>query len=182
VLKGDPMNAYLQKAGAYIRQLVGNGKAATIGIFIFIVILALLFYRHAAAAEVDILAGSSFGTQGAGPVLGLQFYQPIHPNKDLAFYAGTDLWGSTTYHGTTVPNNWDWHSGLESCYHRICASIGADYVQRVDAINGAHTNFNLGVRFKATPRLSIVLGHISDAGTSSPNIGRQLLGVSYRLQ
>ncbi len=175
---GGPMQGFTN----YVRQLVGNGKAATIGIFAFILILALLFYRHAAAAEVDIVAGSSFGTEGTGPVLGLQFRQPIAPNKNLSFIAGTDLWGSTTYNLKTVPNNWDWHTGIESCRWRFCASIGADYVQRVDAINGAHTNFNLGIRFKITDRFSLVIGHISDAGTSSPNVGRQLIGLSYRLQ
>lgn len=172
----------MKAALAYIRQLVGNGTAATVGIFIFILILTLMFWRpaHAADVNVDILGGTSFGTQGTGPVLGLQGYYPLGKNTSLI--AGTDLWGSTTYKAQTVPNNWDWHTGIESCRWRFCASIGADYVQRVDAINGAHTNFNLGLRFKVSPRISIVLGHISDAGTSSPNVGRQLIGFSYRLQ
>ena len=164
---------------AYIRQLVGNGKAATIGIFAFIAILVLMFARcH--AAEVDIAAGSSFGAQGYGPTLGLNFAAPIQPN--LNFIAGTDLWGSTTYNGFTVPNNWDWHLGLQGCKWRFCADIGPAYVQRVDAINGAHTNFHLGLWFKITPRLSLVLGHLSDAGTTNPNVGRQSLMLSYKLQ
>jgi Lipid A 3-O-deacylase (PagL) len=164
----------------YIRQLVGNGKAATIGIFAFIVILALLFAHKALSAEVDILAGSSFGTQGTGPVLGLGFAAPIQPG--LNFVAGTDLWGSTTYHGETVPNNWDWHLGLQGCKWRLCGEIGPAFVQRVDAINGAHTNFYLGLSFKLSSRVSLALGHISDAGTSNPNVGRQALTLSYRLQ
>lgn len=172
----------MSKAIAYLRQLVGNGKAATIGIFTFILILAFLCWRPAHAAEIDIRAGTSFGTEGYGPTLGLEFAKPIAPNKGLSWIAGTDLWGSTTYNLKTVPNNWDWHTGIESCRWRLCASIGAAYVQRVDAINGAHTNFNLGVRFKITDRFSLVIGHISDAGTSNPNIGRQLIGLSYRLQ
>jgi Lipid A 3-O-deacylase (PagL) len=165
---------------AYIRQLVGNGKAATVGIFAFIVVLCLLFFHKAHAAEVDLQAGSSFGTQGTGPVLGLQFGAPIQPG--LNFIAGTDLWGSTTYHGFTVPNNWDWHAGLQGCKWRFCADIGPAYVQRIDAINGAHTNFHLGLSLSLTDRLKIVLGHISDAGTSDPNVGRQALSLSYRLQ
>jgi Lipid A 3-O-deacylase (PagL) len=172
----------MQKALAYIRQLVGNGKAATIGIFIFILVLSLLFWRPSLAASVSIAGGSSFGAEGTGPVLGLSIAQPITPNQNLALVAGTDLWGSTTFHNSTVPNNWDWHAGVESCRWRICASIGAAYVQRVDAINGAHTNYNLGLRFKISPRLSIVLGHISDAGTTNPNTGRQALSIAYRLQ
>jgi hypothetical protein len=176
----------MSKLLAYIRQLVGNGKIATVGIFAFIVILGLMFYRcsPAGAAEVDIRAGSSFGSEGYGPVLGLQFRTPIHPNRELYAVAGTDLWGSTTYDYRIVPNNWDWHGGLESCTPsgRFCASIGAAYVQRIDAINGARTNYFLGLSARINSRLSIVLGHISDAGTSSPNVGRQGLFLSYRLQ
>lgn len=164
----------------YIRQLVGNGKAATIGIFIFIVILALLFAHKSLSAEVDIRAGSSFGTEGTGPVLGMGFTVPVQPGLNVI--AGTDLWGSTSYHGFTVPNNWSWNLGIQGCKGRFCADIGPAFVQRVDAINGAHTNFHLGLSFKISDRWTLALGHISDAGTTDPNVGRQALSLSYRLQ
>lgn len=167
---------------AYIRQLVGNGKAATIGILLFIIILAILAFRPTHAAELDFSAGSSFGAEGYGPVLGLEFKQPVKPNVGLSVLAGTDLWGSTTYKGETVANNWDWHTGLEACRWHVCASLGAAYVQRVDVINGAHTNYRLGLSWQITDRLALVLGHLSDAGTSDPNIGRQALSISYRFQ
>jgi Lipid A 3-O-deacylase (PagL) len=165
---------------SYIQQLVGNGRAATVGIFIFILLLAFMFWHKADAAEVDISGGSSFGSEGYGPVLGLGYRQSIQPG--LNFTAGTDLWGSTTYNGYKVPNNWDWHGTLEACKGPLCAGVGPAYVQRVDAINGARTNFYLGLRLALSARLSLTLGHVSDAGTSSPNVGRQALTVTYRLQ
>lgn len=164
----------------WIRQLVGNNTPATIGIFAFILVLCVLLARKAHSAEVDVLGGSSFGTQGYGPVLGLSVKGSIQPGLNVI--AATDLWGSTTYRGSTVPNNWDWHAGLQGCKWRFCADIGPAFVQRVDAINGAHTNFHLGLSFQLSDRWSLVLGHISDAGTSNPNIGRQALSISYRLQ
>jgi hypothetical protein len=164
----------------YLRRLVGNGPAATIGIFIFIAILCFLFWRPAAAADVDFSAGTSFGTPGSGPVLGLDLHQDI--GKGLNVFVGTEMWGSTLYNGTKVLSNWDWHAGVESCRWRLCGRIGADYVQRVDSINGAHTNFNLGLSYRFTDRFSVGVVHISDAGTSDPNIGRQALLLNYRLQ
>ena len=174
----------MSKFIAYIRQLVGNGKAATIGIFAFIVILCvLLFHCHAAtAAEVDVEAGSSFGTEGYGAVLGLEVRHPITANKGFSLFAGTDLWGNTVYENHVVYNNWDWHAGVEACKWRVCAFIGPAFVQRVDAINGAHTNYHLGFDFLLSDRWRISIAHISDAGTSNPNIGRQALLISYRLQ
>jgi len=166
---------------AYIRQLVGNGKVATIGIFVFIVILCLLFWRSGHAAEVDLRAGSSFGTEGTGPVIGFHFRQPLN-DQQLYVFAGTDLWGSTIYRDATVPNNWDWNVGLETCRWRICGSIGADFLQRIDAINGAHTDYMLGLSYQISDRWAVALFHISDAGTTNVNIGRQAITVSYRLQ
>ena len=164
----------------YIQRLVGNGKSASIGIFLFILLLAFMFWHSARAAEVDLQAGSSFGTEGYGPVLGLTYRQSIQPG--LNWYAGTDLWGTTQLAGQTVNNNFDWHLGLEGCKGRFCAGIGPAFVQRIDAINGAHTNFYLGVRYALTDRCSLVIGHISDAGTTVPNIGRQMISLTYRFQ
>lgn len=165
-----------------IRNLVGNGKAATFGIFAFIALLVFMFSKSCSAAEVDFAAGSSFGTAGTGAVVGLNFKVPVTANPGLGVNFGTDLWGAATYNGALVPNNWDWHAELEACKGRFCAGIGPAYVQRVDQINGAHTDYYLGLKFKITDRWEIVLGHISDAGTTSPNIGRQALTISYRLQ
>ncbi len=170
---------------AYIRQLVGNNKATTIGIFAFIVVLCVLFARctPAHADEVDVRAGSSFGTQGTGPVLGLQFK---HTEAQYDIFAGTLLWGSTHYNGLIVPNNWDWHAGIESCRGVICAGIGATYVQRIDAINGGHTNFYLQLSWRPSTEhfrfSSLDIAHISDAGTTDVNIGRQAALASFRLQ
>jgi hypothetical protein len=168
---------------SYLRQLVGNGKAATIGIFAFIIILCLTLCSHKAkAADVNVEAGTSFGTQGYGPTLGLNTHWPVAGLDGVNVIAGTDLWGSTAFKGTTVPNNWDWHAGIEGCKAWFCAFIGPAFVQRVDAINGAHTNYHLGFEIKLSDRLRIDLAHISDAGTSNPNVGRQAIMLEYRLQ
>ena len=122
----------MSKIVAYLRQLVGNGKAATIGIFAFIVILCLCFARcH--AAEIDLEGGSSFGNPGYGPVLGLNVKQALQSNPGVSVFAGTDLWGSTTYRGQAIASNWDWHLGIEGCKWRFCASIGPDFVHPAEA-------------------------------------------------
>lgn len=172
----------MSKLLVYVRQLVGNGTAATAGIFTFIVILCCVFARCGHAADVTVEAGSSFGTEGYGPTLGLNAHWEAPGLNSVRILAGTDLWGSTIYRGRTVPNNWDWHLGLEGCKGRFCAFIGPAFVQRIDAINGAHTNYHLGFEIVVTDRFEIDLAHISDAGTSSPNVGRQAIMLEYRLQ
>lgn len=174
----------MSKIWAYFQQLVGNSRAATIGIFTFILILCSLFWRCSHAGEIDVRAGTSFGTEGWGPVLGLQFKAPLPQFNNTSWYAGTLLWGSTRYKAQTVPNNWDWAAGVETCRGRFCGGLGMTYMQRIDAINGAHTNFMLSLSYKIDWRRlsSLDIVHISDAGTSDVNIGRQALLGSIRLQ
>lgn len=163
----------------WLTRVVGNGKAATLLILLFIVILCVLGTRCAHAdGELDFRAGTSFGPGGSGPVIGMQLYYPIGTGLDL--YAGTLLWGATA----TVPNNWDWHTGFRTCRWNLCASLGASYLQRVDAVNGAHTNYNLELSYLiGWKRLaSIDLAHLSDAGTTPVNLGRNAVLGTLRLQ
>ena len=80
-------------------MLVGNGKAATIGIFAFIVVLCLCFARcH--AAEIDLEGGSSVpATRDMAQVLGLNAGSKRCP-QTLALYRHSQApicRGSTTY-------------------------------------------------------------------------------------
>lgn len=162
----------------YLRRLVGNGWQATIGIFIFIGTVVLLATRCAHGAEVDLRAGESFGPGGSGPVLGLNLYQPI--GNEVYIYGGTLLWGKTSI----AENNWDWHGGMRVCRWSFCASLGASYLQRIDAINGAHTNYNLELayRFDWHRIASLDFAHLSDAGTTPVNLGRNAALIAVRLQ
>lgn len=164
----------------YLRGLVGNGLSATVAIFVFILVLVLLATRCSKAhgAEIDLRAGSSFGPGHFGPVLGLQLYQPI--GNEVYLYGGTLLWGKTS----TAENNWDWHAGFRACRWSFCASLGASFLQRIDAVNGAHTNYNLELAYRiGWHRVqSIDFAHLSDAGTTPINLGRNAALVSIRLQ
>jgi hypothetical protein len=168
----------------WLQGLIGNNGWAKYGVFAFILILCLAFCHKTNAGEVDIRAGSSFGTAGYGPVLGLQLRAPLAGFNQVNWYAGTLLWGKTEYNSKWVQSNWDWHTGVESCHGSFCAGIGAVYLQRIDAINGAHTNFMLQLSWRpGWGRLSSIdVTHISDAGTTPVNIGRQALLGSFRLQ
>lgn len=170
----------MSKILTYLRGLVGNNVAATIGIFAFIAVFCLFSCHKARGDELDIRGGTSFG-HSSGPVIGLQYLHPISGLPAASFYAGTLLWGKTSHEA----NNWDWHAGIQVCkWEHLCASLGATYVQRLDDLNGAHTNYNLELsyRFGFHRFSSIDLTHISDAGTSAINTGRQAALVAIKLQ
>ena len=160
-----------------IRNLVGNKPAVAILIATFVTIFCLLAWRCSSAAELDLRGGVAFGHTETGAVLGLNLYVPV---SQIYVYAGTDLWGATH----DLSNNWDWHGGLRACRWSFCASLGAAYLQRVDALNGAHTNFNLELSYRPGwwRIASLDYCHLSDAGTTPINIGRNAALVSIRLQ
>jgi hypothetical protein len=162
-----------------VRNLVGNNKPATIGIAAFILLVIIVSCHPAkAAAHIDLFTGASFGQGSNGAVLGLDLSMPVTQYADI--YAGTDLWGKTN----VVANNWDWHIGFESCRGRLCAGLGAAYLEKTDALDGAHTNFYLRLDYHTDWGWlhSAQVHHISDAGTVMPNYGRQAAGPVWRLQ
>ena len=160
----------------YLKRLIGNNPKASIGVGIFILILLLLSWR-ANAAEVDFRLGSSFAT-GTGPVIGLSVHEPIGDRLD--WYASALLWGKTE----EAESNWSWQTGVRTCRWSFCASLGASYLQRMDGVNDSHTNFNLELSWLVGWHRvsSIDLAHLSDAGTSPINRGRNAALVSIRLQ
>lgn len=58
--------------------------------------------------------------------------------------------------------------------------FGLAYLQKVDAFNGSHLNFALLARLKLSERWAITLdNHISNGGTVSPNIGRDMFRLRW---
>jgi hypothetical protein len=162
----------------WLKGIVGNNVKSTILIVTFIVILCFVTCTKAATLdEIDLRAGSSFGPGGEGPVLGLQLYFPVAPTVHL--YVGTNLWGATQ----DTASNWDWHAGFQACKGAFCAALGAAYLQRADSVDSTHPNFNLELRYLIGWKRvsSIVLTHLSNAGTSIPNLGRDAALIGFRL-
>lgn len=170
--------AFLLVAGKWLIGVLGNRWKEALGVIAFIAVLCIAFCRPAHSAEVDLRAGSSFGPGGYGPVLGLNLYFPIGNTVDL--FASTTLWGATS----VVPSNWDWTAGVRTCRWRICASLGASYLQRVDSVIGSHTDYALELSYLIGWKRvsSIDVAHRSDAGTTPVNRGLNAALVSFRLQ
>jgi hypothetical protein len=165
---------------AAVRRLVGNKPAETALIFLFIVLLVWAFSTcQSRADEIDLETGASFA-HGNGAVLGLEYLHPIGGLRDVNLYAGTLLWGATA----AEANNWSWEGGLQGCKRHVCIALGAAYLQRTDSLNGSHTNFNLTVSWligwRRASRLDLT--HLSNAGTTAVNQGRNAALVAWRLQ
>lgn len=161
-------------------KLVGNSKAATVAIYAFIIVLAISAVRCSTvkAAELDLRTGVSFPYGGPAAVLGMDLHLPQGNNLDIV--AGTTLWAGNNM----AASNWDWHLGFQTCRWDLCGYLGAAFVQRIDAINGSHTNFSLGLSYMLPYKRmhSVGVFHLSNAGTTEVNRGRNVAYVDWKLQ
>lgn len=158
-------------------RLLGNRVAWAV--LLFIAVLVFLCWRNSVhAAEIDLKVGASVIGGGTSPALGLDLRFP--QGDGLTLFAGTILFGETRI---TQPN-WSWQSGFESCRWSVCASLGAAYLQRVDRLNGSHAEFFLALAYELSwHRLrAIEWDHLSNAGTTDVNVGRNAPMLAVRLR
>lgn len=102
----------------------------------------------------------------------------IH-NIDL--YAGLTLIGDYDYEGVHNDNQIVARFGVTPHIGPLGVSLGAAVIQHDDLINSGRINFNLALLYERKNFVAFV-GHISNAGTSKPNRGRDLIGAWWRFR
>lgn len=138
-----------------------------------VIILLLAATSQARPAELLLNTGTSLGSGGEGPVIGLDVMLPYH----LLF--GATFWGPTRW----VAHDEDVHAGLRACLGKLCGFAGAAYLQHADWLDGSRWNFALGLswRFDFGRAQSFGVFHQSNAGMRLPNYGRNAAWVQWRL-
>lgn len=162
----------------WISGLFGNSKKVIPLIVTFIVLFVLLAIRCSHAGELHLETGAQLVT-GKGPYVGF-YYTWSDPSLEHAgFQVGTYMLGKTRY----TDNNWSPFGAITVGRGAFTAGLGFAYLQNIDALDGSHLNYTLLLRSK-TPwnRASISIRHISNAGTTASNVGRNMLAVDWRLQ
>jgi hypothetical protein len=133
-------------------------------------------------AEQDFRIGASLLHNNTGLAAQMMLLQPVSPAYSIQFGGG--IWSPTS----NTKLNWDWSGGVRSCWaFGLCFFIGADYLQRIDYMNGAHTNWlwSFSYQFGNDDNKmlkGVAQWHISNAGTSDTNIGRNAIGIEFRCQ
>jgi hypothetical protein len=162
----------------WARGLVGNNLKATVLIGVFVALL--LFFAFRAKADqpppsVHLLTAVSFGCLHGGPVLGVELEQELAPGISVSF--GPTLWGTAN----GIANNWDWHARMQFSRGAFGAAIGPAYLQNIDSVNGSHAEMSLTLFWRPW-RVGGTIFHLSDAGTTRINCGRNAAGIDWRLR
>ena len=160
--------------------LFNNPKRVTylIAAFVLVFIAALATRCHAAEGDWLTFSAGHALTRAEATVADLAYAHPRWVG-DAGYELGLTLIGSSAFRNRPFDGNIAVHAQIMDGFGPVDIGIGAAYLQHTDVINGSNLNFflSLGVHYK---RLQVRYNHISNAGTTAPNIGRDMLLVGWR--
>lgn len=155
-------------------------------VFVFIFAIGLLGLNkcaHSAEAPYAQLSAGSTYIRGPAPVLDLGFTWSS-PQSARDFWK-TDLTviGSSSFKGHDAPNNFAARGLYVTGFGHFDIGLGLAWMQNPQPYNGSPINFTLELayRFQRIP-ITLTVSHMSNAGTQSPNYGRDFLTIGYRFK
>lgn len=176
----------------------GNSPKMLIYIFVFVTLFLAAALTKCHGAELGFEGGRAV-IRGETPAaaLTLTFPHPwYHPETqhfpdyptdwrtnpgpgDADLELGMLLVGAYDINGVTQHNQLIAEAMVVDGFGHFDIGIGPAYLQNEDAINGSHLNFSLKLGYR-WHRVGVVWRHISNAGTKTPNQGRDMVLLTYR--
>ncbi len=156
----------------------GNRKTQ---LLVALVILLLLAAFATAARSAESVASFGYGStiiRGQSEMMNLDITFPEAGPKDADFAVGAILIGKSEFYSRPQPSQFAWYAEVKDGYRKCDVGVGVAYLQNVDNYNGSHANFTLSASCRYR-NLRATLRHFSNAGTVMPNVGRDMVYLSY---
>lgn len=159
---------------------------AVLALVALLVLGAIIPQCHGAEATdapyVQISAGKTY-IRGPADVLDLTFTQPASVLRNAFWQESLTVIGPSTYHGNSVPNNFAVRGLFVDGFGRFDVGLGVSWMQNYLPYNGGNINFalQLSYRFVVLP-ITLTVGHLSDAGSRLPNLGRDFVFLGWRFR
>ena len=159
-------------------RLFRNPKGAVYLIAAFVLALLLLFAIKSEGSELQVEGGAAV-LRGYTPTIGLSIQWPDQGPAGTDYEFGFLLIGDGNYDGAEFGNQVTWYAMLWDGYRAVELGLGAAYTT-VENPFACQTTFSLGARWRFSERASAQWRHFSSAGSCQPNVGRDLLTLSWR--
>jgi hypothetical protein len=167
-------------------SLFNNPKPVVYAIVVFILIFLGAFVWHEAHGAVLEFEGGNTIVRGSTQVLGLKVVQPGVVSGIGDVGCGFLLIGTSHAPGGVEQQNQVFaHCQVIGNYPTtkwgtFSAGLGVGALQNEDYYNSGRINFSLMLQYKLTRHAGAAYQHISNAGTHSPNDGRDMLLATWR--
>jgi hypothetical protein len=158
--------------------LFRNPKGAVYAIVAFVIVLLLLFSIRSEGSELQVEGGAAV-LRGYTPTIGLSIQWPDKGPAGTDYELGFLLIGDGDYNGVEFGNQVTWYAMLWDGYRGVELGLGGAYTT-VENPFACQATFSLGARWRPTDRISAQWRHFSSAGSCQPNVGRDLLTLSWR--
>ena len=168
-------------------KLFQNSSSAVkaICVFLAIFVLGLALARCHAAEAVDApyvqFSGGATVVRGSTQVIDITFTEPAIQLQHAFWQESLMVIGASTFQGQYVPNSFVVRGGFCPGFGRFDICLGVGWIQNYLPYNGEHFNANLQLdyRFERLP-VTVTYTHLSDAGSTPNNLGRDILLVGWR--
>ena len=175
----DKVKQYWKASIEWVRRITSNPGKAQLGILVFILLLLGGFATQCRAEPVMQFEGGSTIVRGYTPAIGLTIIWPEAGPLDADFQCGIQLVGTSEYRSDN-PNQAAVQCLVVDGYKKLDLGIGVVALQNTDDYNGSHANFSLMAGYRFTDKFGVIYRHWSNAGSVDPNLGRDMLLVTYR--
>jgi len=160
--------------------LFRNPRPVVYGISVFVLAAIAAFGSRCRAEPIFQVEAGAAIIRGQAEVLGLTVLWPEAGPKDADFSLGLELIGSSRYGAREQPNQVGLQVQMVDGFGRFDIGLGIVFLQNTDAYNGSRANFSLLAGYRFTDRLSLIVRHWSNAGTTDHNLGRDRLLLTWR--
>lgn len=163
----------------WIGRIFPHQKPVRYVLVAFVLALIAAFATQCRAGGLQLEAGSTI-VRGETPSIGFVKSWRNRGVGDYSYECGFGLVGSSTFKGREQRNQGVAECLLVDGFGRFDIGAGLAAQSSSDDYN-TRVNFSLLLRWRITDRLSLAYRHRSNSGTGSPNYGRDVLLVGWRL-
>lgn len=177
----------MSKIIAFLARISPSGNPLKVQIVLLIMglLFGLSFCHYAKGAELDIMLGSAV-VRGPTGVAAMDVVFPKVIGGFGNLEAGFDLIGESNF--SCTGNNPECNANQSVVHAEAVApipyvgelGIGIAHIQHPDAYNSGSINFSLSLEHHVWHNLYVRYQHFSNAGTSAPNEGRDIVLAVWR--
>lgn len=151
----------------------GSKTARYVAVFVSLCILAWATTCHSEGVAVSF---GSTALRGPTGVLQVEWQWPAFEGRDGHWETGITMIGPSNYNKADWPNSFAWDATYVDGFGPVDIGIGPAYLQNTDAYNHGGANFHLLLGYHYG-KWFVRFNHFSNAGSKSPNLGRDMVLV-----
>ena len=159
-------------------NLMNKGKTGII-VMVFVALCITAWATKCHGAGIAVSGGAAV-IRGPTAALQVEWQWKSPQSRDAHWETGVTMIGNSTFSGVEQNNTFALNATYVDGFGPVDIGIGPAYLQNTDTYNHEGMNFNLMLGYHHG-RYFVHYNHFSNAGSKTPNLGRDLVMVGVVL-